>query len=264
MTENRPKPGPRPVEYPSFLKKRRTLDRAVGTEAAHIAAPKGEPVRGSEVAIPLIETTTAHTAASSLPDESLVLAGRDPVQSVTQGVTKPWRSHPAFAPRTAQPKIVEAASTPAAKTWRLHPAFAFRSQPVRVKSSAVVESALTIKQASEVADLAPPVTWPSRSVPLPQKTVKPAPFQVATRPPTMEVPLPTPVVAMNASAPPKPADELDRERSISHAYRPSEPTRKSPCPFCVQVVSSVPWPSFLPPRYRCTRPDCANYRKEKT
>jgi hypothetical protein len=149
------------------------------------------------VTSPLIEFTTVHGAAPPLSDESLVLAGGDPVQSVTPGVVKPWRLHPAFAPRPAQPKIVESAST-SAKTWRSHPAFASRAQPMSVKSSPV-DSALTIKQASEVADPAPPVKW------------------------------------------------------LTAAYRPPEPTHNSPCPFCVRVVPSIPWPSFLPPRYRCTR-----------
>jgi len=198
MIENRPKPGPLPVEYPSFLKKRRTVDSAAGVEPAHIATLKTE---SSEVTIPLIEITTVRGAPSPLSDESPVLEGGDPVQSVTQGVVKTRRSHPAFAFRTAQPKIV-AASTPLAKTWRLHPAFASRSQPTSVRSSAVVDLALTIKQPSEVTDLAPPATWLPRSLHLPQ----PGPGNVATRPPS----------SINLSAPPKPADELIRERSITH------------------------------------------------
>src|SRR5664279_1776615 len=133
MTENRPKPGPRPVEYPSFLKRRRAADNAVVAESAHIAGPKAVSVGDLEVSKPLNGAGTAHSAALPLPEERLrrqlpVVAEED------SGLTrKSWRSHPAFAPRPAQPKIVESASTPTAKTWRLHPAFAFRSQPKTVK-----------------------------------------------------------------------------------------------------------------------------------
>ena len=196
MTENRPKPGPRPVEYPSFLKKRRAADNAVVTESAHIAGSTAS-VGDLEVSKPLNGAGTAHSAALPLPEERLrrqlpVVAAEDP------GLTrKSWRSHPAFAPRPAQPKIVEATST---KSWREHPAFVFRSQP----KSPVPDSALTIKQPSEVAHLAPPVTRPPGGLHLPQKTVKAAPPQVATRSPTIGVSLPTPVLTRNPSAPPKP------------------------------------------------------------
>lgn len=130
--------------------------------------------------------------ASPLSDESPVLNGGGPIRPVEQDVLKTWRDHPAFALRTAQPKIVEAASTPPAKIWREHPAFALRAAQPR---SAIVD---TINQPSEIVDLAPPATRPPRGLHLPQSTSG----KVATRPP----------FSINHSAPPKPADELTRER----------------------------------------------------
>jgi hypothetical protein len=242
MMEHRSKhgPGPMPVQRPTWH-----LKGAAGVAPAQIAITKTESVRGGGVPTPPFHE------ASPLSDESPVLNGGGPIRPVEQDVLKTWRDHPAFALRTAQPKIVEAASTPPAKIWREHPAFALRAAQPR---SAIVD---TINQPSEIVDLAPPATRPPRGLHLPQSTSG----KVATRPP----------FSINHSAPPKPADELTRERSISHkeksaenvsvvckpapaAYRPREPTHESPCSFCVPILSNVPRPSFLTQRYRCTRP----------
>jgi hypothetical protein len=233
-----------PVQRPTWH-----LKGAAGVAPAQIAITKTESVRGGGVPTPPFHE------ASPLSEESPVLNGGGPIRPVAQDVLKTWREHPAFAHRTAQPKIVEAASMPRAKTWREHPAFALRAEQPR---SAVVDLALTINQPSKITDLAPPATRPPRGLHLPQS----ASGKVATRPP----------LSINHSAPPNPTDELIRERSISHkekaaenvpvvwkpgpaAYRPPKPTHNSPCPFCVPILSDVPRPSFLSQRYRCTRPD---------
>jgi hypothetical protein len=197
-----------PVQRPTWHVK-----DATGVDPAQIATTKAESFRGGEVAIP-----TVHRAASPLPDESSVLKGGCPVQPVTQDAVKTRRIHPAFAFRTVQPQIVEAASTPRAKTWRAHPALALRTaQP----TNAVVDLALTINQSSEIADSAPPATRPPRGLHLPQS----ASGKVATRSP----------LSINPSAPPKPADELIRERSISHKEKAAEnvPVVSMPGPSCI-------------------------------